>query len=370
MDGLVVASSREQPAPAHVTSARRLPVAVVIPAYRPNRTVVEVARALVGRGIASIVVVDDGSGPEFRPVFDELLALESVLVLRHAVNLGKGAALKTAMNHLLAADAELVGVVTADADGQHHPDDIVGVCERFSAEPGALVLGARTFAGAIPLRSRFGNGVTRHVMRLVLGQDLTDTQTGLRGIPRSLILRLLKVPASGYDFELEMLVAAKHQGIAVVERPIRTIYEPGNPTSHFQPLRDSMRIYFVLLRFSMISLITAVIDNTVFYFVFGATGMIAGAQVMARAVAVLFNYRAVRGAVFLSDEAHRILLPRYLLLVGVNAVVSYSGIRLLSTVAPIGVFPAKLLIEAVLFIANFAIQRDFIFTRHRTPPQD
>ncbi len=366
MDSTIIAPGAAQPVTTRISGDPKLPVAVVIPAYRPNRTVVEVAQALLGRGIASIVVIDDGSGPDFRPIFDELLLLDSVRVLRHAVNLGKGAALKTAMNNVLAADDELIGVVTADADGQHHPDDIVAVCTRFAAEPEALVLGARTFVGQIPLRSRIGNSMTRHVMRLVLGQKLTDTQTGLRGIPRSLIMRLLKVPAAGYDFELEMLVAAKHQGIAVVEQPIRTIYEPGNPTSHFQPLRDSMRIYFVLLRFSMISLLTAVIDNSIFYLVFHLTGMILGAQLLARTAAVLFNYRSVRRAVFFSDETHGVLLPRYLMLVGANAIVSYSGIRLLSTVTPLGVFPAKLLIEAVLFIANFAIQRDFIFTHRRT----
>jgi putative flippase GtrA len=167
----------------------------------------------------------------------------------------------------------------------------------------------------------------------------------------------------GYEFELEMLIAARHQAVTVIEQPIRTIYEPGNPASHFQPLRDSMRIYFVLLRFSMISLITAVIDNLMFYLVFHATGIIGEAQIAGRAAAVLFNYRSVRRAVFFSDQRHRILLPRYLALVTANGLVSYAGIRLLSGLTPLGVFPSKILTESVLFIANFVIQRDLIFTK-------
>jgi glycosyltransferase involved in cell wall biosynthesis len=345
---------------------RALPIAVLIPAYRPNHSVIDVVRGLAGHGIAIVVVVDDGSGPEYQHIFDTLAAIDSVRVQRHGVNLGKGAALKTGMNYILAEFGDLAGVVTADADGQHHPDDIVAVCERFAASPNSLVLGARGFAGDIPLRSRFGNGLTRRVMRLVLGQRLTDTQTGLRAIPRSLIVRLLKVPASGYDFELEMLIAAKHQAIAIVEEPIRTIYEPGNPTSHFQPLRDSMRIYFVLMRFSLISLMTAALDNLTFYLVFHATGTIAGAQLAARTAAVLFNYPTVRRAVFFSDQKHSVLLPRYLALVAANALISYTGIRALTAISPIGVFPAKILAETLLFIANFAIQRDFIFTRRPT----
>jgi putative flippase GtrA len=176
------------------------------------------------------------------------------------------------------------------------------------------------------------------------------------------------VPAAGYDFELEMLIAAKHQGIRIVEQPIRTTYEPGNPTSHFHPLRDSMRIYFVLLRFSGISLITAALDNLTFFLVFHAFGSIAIAQASGRIAALLFNYRAVRRAVFFSDERHRVLLPRYLALVAANALISYTGIRILTSVSSIGVFPAKILIESMLFLANFTIQRDFIFTRHARRP--
>jgi glycosyltransferase involved in cell wall biosynthesis len=356
-----------QRAATHPVRLAALPVAVLIPAYRPNRSVIDLVRSLAGRGIAIIVVVDDGSGPEYQHIFDTLAAIDSVRVQRHAVNCGKGAALKTGMNYILAEFGDLPGVVTADADGQHHPDDIVAVCERFTESPNSLVLGSRGFAGDIPFRSRFGNGLTRRVMRLVLGQNLTDTQTGLRAIPRRLIVRLLKVPASGYEFELEMLIAAKHQAIAIVEQPIRTIYEPGNPTSHFQPLRDSMRIYFVLMRFSLISLATAALDNLTFYLVFHATGTIAGAQLAARTAAVLFNYRTVRKAVFFSDQKHSVLLPRYLTLVLANALISYTGIRALTAISPIGVFPAKILVETLLFIANFAIQRDFIFTRRPAP---
>jgi glycosyltransferase involved in cell wall biosynthesis len=347
------------------TSIAEYPVAILIPAYRPNDTLVETVRALVGHGIGAIVVVDDGSGPEFRHVFDRLLGLDSVEVLRHAVNLGKGAALKMGLNHIVAGQGDTAGVITADADGQHDPRDILSVCERFTDAPDSLVLGARSFVGKIPLRSRFGNALTRRVMRLVLGQKVTDTQTGLRAIPRSLIIRLLKVPAAGYDFELEMLIAAKHQAVPIVEEPIRTIYEPGNPESHFQPWRDSMRIYFVLLRFSLISLITAALDNLTFYVMFQATGSIAGSQLAARTISVLFNYRTVRRAVFFSDERHGVLLPPYLLLVAANALVSYTGIRILTSVSPMGVFSAKILTETLLFIGNFAIQRDFIFTRRR-----
>jgi glycosyltransferase involved in cell wall biosynthesis len=344
-----------------VTSLQAL--VIVIPAYQPGRGLVDLLRELAGTGLTAIVVVDDGSGPRYRALFDEALQWANVRVLRHAVNLGKGAALKTAINYALVEYPDLMGVVTADADGQHDPADILGVAKRFVRSPEALVLGTRVFTGNIPLRSRVGNTVTRQVMRFAVGHRLADTQTGLRAIPRGLLEPLLRVTAQGYEFELEMLIAAKHLGTPVIQQPIRTIYETGNPTSHFQPLRDSMRIYFVLLRYTMLSLLAAGLDNLLFFAFLRATGAVAGSLLSARCLALCFNYVAVRKAVFFSREPHRTVLPRYLLLAAANICVSWSIVSFVTSRFPLGIIPAKVLTESFLFIANFALQRDFVFAR-------
>src|SRR5215204_6675287 len=99
-------------------------LAVVIPAYRPSAGLIDLVRQLNGKALPAIVIVDDGSGPEYRDVFEQASAFPNVQLLRHAVNLGKGAALKTAFNHVLCTLPYAAGVVTADADGRHHRDDI------------------------------------------------------------------------------------------------------------------------------------------------------------------------------------------------------------------------------------------------------
>ncbi len=125
----------------------------------------------------------------------------------------------------------------------------------------------------------------------------------------------------------------------------------------------------LFLRYGAASLVTAGIDNLVFYFVFHSTGTIAGAQAVARIVSVLFNYGIVRRIVFSSGQNHRHALPRYLLLVALNALISYTGIRVLSSLTPLGVVPSKILSESLLFVANFAIQRRFVFQhRHSSQP--
>ena len=335
-------------------------VAVIIPAYRPSPALLEVVSGL-SREFAHIVVVNDGSGPEYSHVFDQVARISGVHVLRHESNRGKGSALKTGIAHALVEFPQIDGVITADADGQHLPDDIVRVRDRFRQDRGTLVLGSRAFDRDVPLRSQIGNTATRWAMRLLVGEQLSDTQTGLRAIPRGFAAGLLHLPTTRYEFELDMLMAAREQSVGVVEEPIRTVYEAGNPSSHFNPLFDSMRIYFVLLRFCSTSLLTALIDNIAFYFAFrGGLGLFAS-QIAGRTFAVLFNYFAVRSAVFCARDAHRIALPKFLSLVAVSGTAAYFGIRALvaSTDAP--VMAAKIAVESLLFFVNFAVQRHWVF---------
>lgn len=336
---------------------------ILIPALRPGEPLVNLVRHLSRAGIRRVVIVDDGSGAGSEDVFAGCLRFPGVEVIRHAANLGKGAALKTGIRHILATGPADAGVVTADADGQHLPEDILRVAAALGEQPDCLVLGARTFRGEAPWRSRVGNALTRRLVRILAGQSLSDTQTGLRGIPRPLLPHLLEIASSGYEFELDMLIAARHQGHRFVEVPIRTVYGPGNAASHFNPLLDSARIYFVLVRFSALSLLTAALDNAVFFLFFGVTGAVGRSQIAARAAAVLFNYGAARRAVFLSRERHRVLLPKYLLLVVVSGLASYALIGLLRGAFAWPVMAAKIAAESILFLANFLVQRDVVFRR-------
>jgi glycosyltransferase involved in cell wall biosynthesis/SAM-dependent methyltransferase len=341
----------------------RLDLVVVIPAFCPGNHLPDLVRALAPAENERIVIVDDGSGPEFAAIFDQLDRVPNVHVLRHAVNLGKGSALKTGVNFVLCTFPGAQGVLTMDVDGQHSPADARQVWERFRQSPDSLILGVRHFGKDVPLRSRLGNTITRGAVGLLIGHRLADTQTGLRAIPRALLADLLRVPANGYEFELEMLIAVKHLGLKVVEQPISTIYEDGNRSSHFRPLRDSMRIYFVLLRFALIGVVTAIIDNIAFFLSFNATQNIAQAQTIARLVALAFNYTFVRRAVFLSAEKHRVLLPRYLVVAFLNGAFAFLGIKWLTGMFGAPVLSAKLGVEALLFAANFVVQRDCVFTK-------
>jgi putative flippase GtrA len=343
-------------------------VPIVVPAYRPGKSFCQLVEDLAAGGAAEIVVVNDGSGHEYERCFDSIRDVPGVHVLDHAVNLGKGAAIKTGIGYAIRQFPGCTGIVTADADGQHATADIVRIRSLLADHPDSLVLGVRAFGPSVPRRSQVGNQITRHIVRVVIGRKLRDTQTGLRGIPASLAAELLRIPSNGYEFEMDMLVASKHLAYPVREEPIRTIYEEGNPSSHFNPIRDSLRIYFVLLRFAALSFLTAILDNTIFLTVFLATRSIWESQIAGRLGAILFNYLLARRAVFQSRERHASTLPKYLALVAVNGLISYAMIGILNSSFQIPVFWSKILAESTLFLLNFAIQRDIIFTRGRSGP--
>jgi putative flippase GtrA len=344
-------------------------VAVIIPAYRPGQPLVELVKRLSQDNFAAIVVINDGSGSQFNQYFNQIKGLDHVHILQHAINLGKGAALKTGLNFAYCHFEDLIGVVTADADGQHLAADIVSIAESLQQQPDALILGSRSFSDKVPLRSQFGNMITRILFGFLAGCKLGDTQTGLRGIPRSFIPRLLEIEANGYEFELDMLLSCRYDSRRIIEKRINTVYFNENVSSHFNPLTDSMKIYFVLFRFMTISLMTAMMDTAIFLLVFKLSSAIWLAQFFARLVAMVFNYLMVKSKVFRSRVKNSRAIPKYVTLVFMLGLISYGLINFMTWKLGITVLAAKIIAESIIFLSNFALQREFIF-RSRSERQN
>jgi glycosyltransferase involved in cell wall biosynthesis len=343
------------------------PAAVlVIPAYEPSHSLpglIAATLAAGGRLFRAVVLVDDGSSSACSPVFEAASRDARVHLVRHAVNLGKGAALKTGLNYALVRWPNAVALVTADADGQHAPEDIVRVAEAAAASPGKLVVGTREFSGQVPLRSQVGNVLTRMVLRVFAGMSVADTQTGLRAWPLEYCRDCLKIISNGYDYELECLLAFKSRygAHSIVQVPIRTIYTDGNRSSHFNPVFDSMRVYFVFLRYCASALLAAVTDSLVFYSLYRSGAGVAASQVAGRACAVIAAFLLARNMVFQARGTGPAALAKYLALVVAMGAVSYTMIQFLHFRFGWPMLVSKLSAEGLLFLGNFAIQREFIF---------
>ena len=112
-----------------------VPIVFLIPSYQPTETLCGLLAELRRASPSHIVVVDDGSGADYAPVFQKAQQVAGTTLLTNAVNLGKGAALKFGMNHILVHYPDCVGVVTADADGQHAVADILSVADGLRKNP-------------------------------------------------------------------------------------------------------------------------------------------------------------------------------------------------------------------------------------------
>ena len=179
-------------------------VIVLIPAYKPDDRLTELVKELREKNL-DVLLVDDGGGETFKKIFEDCKALGAQVAV-HAVNQGKGRALKTGLNAALLLYPDMTGVVTADADGQHTPADILRLIEAMDQHENTLVLGSRAFTGNVPFKSLWGNRITRAVYALASGVKVGDTQTGLRGLPRCSIAEMIRIDGARYEYELNVLL--------------------------------------------------------------------------------------------------------------------------------------------------------------------
>ncbi len=340
--------------------------AIVIPAYQPDEQLVTLIKNLrEQRPTQPIIVVDDGSDPVLHPLFT-MLADYQVEIVRHAVNLGKGQALKTAFNHYLNVFGQhAIGVVTADADGQHSVEDILALTTALINAPQELHLGVRGFQlKNVPWRSKIGNAMTGFVFRQVCTSNLRDTQTGLRGIPSQLMRSVLKRKAMGYDLELEMLLLAAEQHLKINQIAIKTIYIANNAASHFNPLMDSIKIYLVFVRYSSLSVFSTILDFSVFLFSYGFFQDILSAVILGRVIAASFNFKWNRRRLFKKRVYNSLSgILRYSLTTGLLAFVIYG---LINTINKYGfnILYSKIAAELLLLMSMLSVSEFFTYKRN------
>ena len=332
---------------------------VLVPAYEPDRRLLEL---LVDLPHHRVVVVDDGSGPAYEPVFAVAAALDADVV-RLEVNRGKGAALKAGFEHI----ARLWpghDVVCVDSDGQHRPADVERVAGRL-ADTGRIVLGTRRFTGPVPARSRIGNAVTRLAFLAATGRAITDTQTGLRGFPAHLLPWLAAVPGQRYEYELNQLLHAVRDGHRLEQVDIETVYLDDNASSHFRPLIDSARVYAQLLAFSASSLVGFALDTVLLLALVWLTGNLVLSAVVARLVSASVNFEVNRRCVFARQGRP---MPgwraaaRYAALAAAILLLNVVLLDVLVTVMG-SLVVAKVVTEATLFLVSFVVQRQVVFAR-------
>lgn len=225
-------------------------LAIVLPSLDPDAKFSKVVDGLVESGFKTIVIVDDGSGVEEQRFFRLAEMHPECHVLHHGVNKGKGRALKTAFRYVLDTLPDCEGVITIDGDGQHLTQDIIACGETMLAQGDKVVLGCRDFdQPGVPPRSVAGNKSTSAMFRMFFGIRLSDTQTGLRAIPRRYLESFCDIEGERFEYETNMLLMMKRMGIGFIEQSIATVYDSEDYSSHYNAVKDSARIARIMFRF-------------------------------------------------------------------------------------------------------------------------
>lgn len=337
-------------------------IALIVPAYKPTGDMIPMLERFVGDPAYVPVVVNDGSGAEYDALFSQIPA--GCVRLDHPVNRGKGAALKTAIAYVLESLPECALAVTADADGQHTYEDIRAVVASAQSHPGALVLGSRAFDGQVPFKSRWGNAITRQVFAIASGVKIRDTQTGLRAFGRREMEVFLNIPGDRYEYEINMLLYAAREGIPMLEETIRTIYIDDNSASHFNPFRDSIKIYACILKFAASSVLAFAVDALVLWIMMAVTGdRHLLSQTVARVVSSTVNFIVNKKVVYQSRENWVPELVKYALLAAVNLAINLLLVKPLSDLMHGRFGLAYVIVQVFMYILNFVLQGKLVYKR-------
>lgn len=351
-------------------------IPILIPSYEPDERLIKFIDELDQNNIFPIIIVDDGSGKLYQDIFNKvetIIRKHDGVLLHHDVNKGKGRALKTGFKYIIDNLKDAIGCVTADSDGQHSVNCIKSVKEKLQDYPNDLVLGVREFdIEGIPWTSRMGNKITEKVFAYLSGVHVSDTQTGLRGIPLKFMNELLDIKGERFEFEMRMLIEAA-DNYPIKEVPIKTIYDSEtNHQTHFNPLKDSIKIYKILgerfLKFLFSSLSSSVVDLvlfSIFCLIFKksiALYYVTISTVLARVFSAIYNYLINYKFVFNSKNKIVTSISKYALLAVIQMICSATLLTLAVYLFPnIKELILKMIVDIFLFFISYKIQQKFVF---------
>lgn len=339
---------------------------ILIPAYEPSKELINLVKELVVEK-EKILIINDGSSKEYEPIFQTCEQFGAV-VLTHETNQGKGKAIKTGIAYIQNTYPDIDGIITCDADGQHLTKDILHIDKELSNDTDTLILGVRDFkSDLVPSKSRFGNSFSRLYFRLNSGISCYDTQTGLRGIPKSLFTEALRVEENRYDYEMNFLLEIAKTKKKLIQIPIDTVYLDQNSSSHFRPIIDSIRIYKVPLKFLLIGLLSAAIDLGVFTIISTTLDdlllkVVLISTITARIISGGFNFLMNRAWSFKSHLPIQRQFGKYLVLYFIIMGLSSLFVYLLSFL-PIHLTLVKAMVDAILFIISYLVQKHWVFKK-------
>ncbi len=338
---------------------------VVVPTLNPNLEIMEGFLENLQKKFTNIIVVNDGSKNDLDNFFEDL-EKKNIIVLKHFINYGKGRSLKTAINYIYNNYDDFKTIITADSDGQHSVEDILKCGNESIKNENNIILGSRNFLKSnVPFKSKYGNILTSLVFKIFVGIKINDTQTGLRAFSKKIAYKFLNTNGERFDYETKVLIESKDLDIDITEVLIKTIYINDNSESHFNPLKDSLAIYKLFFKYFFAAISSFILDISLFTLLLNLDlpfkKYIILCTIIARVISSIYNYLLNKQLVF--KKFTKKSFYKYYCLVFVQMIVSALSVDALYNIFKINEVHIKMIVDLLIFIINFYIQRDWVFKK-------
>ena len=340
---------------------------ILIPAYNPSSKLLELINDLRKYNV-KILIVNDGSITG-KNVFNKIKKINNCVLLEYNDNKGKGYAMKYGMQYYLDnLKNDYKGIITVDADYQHIPSDINKLAINMGVD--TIVLGSRNFyLKDIPLTNKIGNRLTSFIFKMLYGIKISDTQTGLRGIPNRFIKEAIEIEGNRFEYEMEFLIHFVNSKVDIEEIDIETIYYHKSE-SKFNKIIDSMKIYKVMLKESFRFLVTSLISSFLDIILF-TVGMNVFANLndlaiifstfFARIAADFLNFKLTKYFVFNSNEDEKNILFKYYILSFAKMFTSALCVLLINKIININTTVIKMVVDILIYFISYRVQKKYIF---------
>ncbi len=337
--------------------------AVIVPIYYETNNTLRLCRELFAQEADNIVVVNDGAKLS-KSFLAELLSM-GCNIIKFENNRGRGASLKAGIKFAHDKLYNIKGYITVDADGQHSAEDVMKIARAMDLRPNSIVLGKRDFPNAnMTIRSKFGSRIASLYFKIITGVKCSDTLTEVKGIPNSLYEIAIGADGKRFDYDFNFLTECAGKGIEIYNLNINIHYS-SKSKSNYRLIEDTYLIYATPLKFATASMGCALIDLILFTVLTytlptSLAFNVVFATLLARIVSGGINFFINRKVIFKNNGDVKRQLWRYIILF-VGIMITSSAIVSLLSFIPIPVTIIKMLVDIMLWIVNYTMQRKWVF---------
>lgn len=340
-------------------------IAVIIPALDPEETFLSFVQGIMDTGLNNIIVVNDGSQNSYMQLFDKLEGL-GCIVYHLNQNMGKGYCLKYGLMKAKLLFPSLGGIITAEANKQHQPEDLFRIAKALEKHPHKLILGVRHFNKKnSPLKFRVSFFFSRLYFHFITKKWHQDTRTVLRGIPADLFSLAETAEGNRYEYEFNFLISAVKQNYPIYNVQVSSRLRSSH-LSHFRPFYDTLLLFKTPIKFAAVSLSCYTVDIVLFtiltWFLLSNNALeLFIATVLARLVSGVLNFTANKKWSFKNTKNWSGQAVKYGVLFVCQMLLSWLLVTLFSSWIPIHVTIIKMAVDLLLFILNYFVQKNWVF---------